>query len=294
MKRIYVTIGTRVEHEGDSPEDKGEFLVIDWETKTRVNSYSCDSGKEVTVGRSRGATGLAWHEDKIYITCRNGLMSLDPDTYEEVSRAETAHGGFHGMDSDGHTLWLTCVGTDVVLAIRDDKLQSIICTDKYGAEKGPVGDTTGPNAVGFSPSGDMFFLYAHKFQVFNWTTQKVVVEGLNDAPHDICFISDTEFLSCKSARRELVLMSTVTGEQRVVFSRLDEAAHPSARAEYVTPGWLRGIAFDKKTNAVFVCAGPGILRELDATTWELRAEYVFDTRPNSNPFDIMLDPRDWT
>jgi len=44
----------------------------------------------------------------------------------------------------------------------------------------------------------------------------------------------------------------------------------------------------------FLCAGPGILRELDATTWELRAEYVFDTRPNSNPFDIMLDPRDWT
>ena len=91
-----------------------------------------------------------------------------------------------------------------------------------------------------------------------------------------------------------MLVDTITGTHRVVFSRIDEVSHPKVRkAEFAAPGWLRGIAYDKKTNTVFVTAAPGILRELDATTWELRDEYVFDTRPQANPFAIILDPRDW-
>ena len=185
MKRIYITMGSRVEREGDSPEDKGEFLVIDWETKSRVGAYACDSGEEVLIGRSRGASGLAWHEDKIYITCRYGIMSLDPDTYEEVSRPEYRYGAYHGMTSDGETLWVTCHGTDRVIGIRNDQVveELVTCTEEDpSTSHGFKERVNGLNAVGFSPQGDMFLMYAHRWLVYNWSTQEIVAEDLRASP----------------------------------------------------------------------------------------------------------------
>jgi WD40 repeat protein len=291
MKRIYITIGSRVEHEGDSPEDKGEFLVIDWETKQRVGAWACESGENILRGRSRGASGMAWHEDKIYICCRGGIMSLDPDTYAEVSRADSRYGGFHGMASDGETLWVTSLGKDILLGIRNDEVVAEIDTlqDVEGLPPCPT-NTNGLNAVGFSPQGEMFLLYSHRLALYNWTTRRIAASGLDHSAHDICFLNDTDFLFCKSSRRELVKASISTGELQVVFSGPGSPDSP----EHAITGWLRGIAYDSETNVVFVAGAPGTLRELDATTWSVRHEYVFDTRPAAAPFELLLDPRDWT
>ena len=47
MKRLYVTRGVRVENEGDSPEDIGEFLAIDWENKEIIGTYLADSHEKL-------------------------------------------------------------------------------------------------------------------------------------------------------------------------------------------------------------------------------------------------------
>lgn len=293
MKRLYVTRGVRVEHEGDSPEDIGEFLAIDWESKEIIGTYLADSHEEVEIGRSRGASGMAWHDDKIYICCRRGLMSIDPDTYEEVTRAETKFGAFHGMDSDGHTLWLTSEGVDCLLAIRNDKLQSILCTTKYsGPERTPKGESHGLNAVGFSPSGEMFLMYAHKFHMFNWTKQTAVLPAeCKNAPHDITFMDEDHCLYTQSNNRQLWKVNVRTGEQTCVVDRFK--LHEKKGPDYAALGHLRGIACHKGSNSVFVMAAPGTIIEYDATTWKERDQFVFTKKREANPFELILDPRDW-
>jgi len=292
MKRLYVTAGTRVEYEGDKPEDKGEFLAIDWEAKKIVGVYNADSGKKVEVGRSRGASGMAWHDGRIYIACRRGLVSIDPDTYEEVTRPETIGGGFHGMNSDGHTLWLTAMKEDALLAIREDKLQSIICTTGYGFDKPPEKQTTGINAVGFSPSGEMFLMYSHRHYLFNWTKQTAVLPAeCKNAAHDVTFVDEDHCLYTQSAIRKLWKINVRTGSQTCVVDR--SSLYNKGGFEYVKSGWLRGIAYDKGSNRVFVASAPGNILEYNASTWEEVDRFTFTKRPEASPFNIILDPREW-
>lgn len=293
MKRLYVTRSVRVENEGDDPEDIGEFLALDWETKEIVGTYLADSHEKVEVGRSRGASGMAWHDNKIYLCCRGGqVMAINPDTYKLVGLAESAFGGFHGMDSDGNTLWLCAMSADALLAIRDDTLQSIICTTKYGVKKAPEGKTTGINAVGFSPSGEMFIMYSHKFHLFNWTTQVPVLPAeCKNAPHDITFIDKDHCLYSQSSTKQVWKLNVRTGEQTCVIDHKSPSQKVHSTA--VLPGWVRGIAYDKKSNTVFVMAAPGTIIEYDATTWKERDRFVFTKKRDANPFEIILDPRDW-
>jgi len=306
MKRVYVTVGSRVEHEGDKPEDKGEFLAIDWEAKEIVGSYSADSGKEVKVGRSRGASGLSWHDDRIYVTTRLGVTSIDPDSYEQVSSPKTGLGGYHGMDSDGHTLWLTCHGTDCLLAIRDDEVKSVLCTTKYGTNQVPVEESNGLNAVGFSPSGEMFVMYAHKGQIFNWSAQKVAVDTRTPdknnpgyhSPHDITFVDEDHCLYTQSSIRRLWKANVRTGEKQCVVDHgplynKGGAIH-DAGTSHAIPGWLRAVAYHEDSNTVFMSSAPGTIIEYDSTNWKERSRFVFTERREANPFEIILDPRDWT
>lgn len=298
MKRIWITIGSRVEREGDKPEDKGEVLILDWDKKKIHGSFSVDSGETVDVGRSRGATGVAWHEGYVYITCRKGLLAINPDTCEEdhvVNVCGFPH-GFHGMKSNGRFLKMTCHGEDVVLGIRNKKVQMMYATaPRYGIRienTNPPHRENGLNAIGFSPSGKEYHMYGHKYLIYNWTDRKVVVEGCVRAPHDICFLNEEELLFTQSSARELWLANVETGEKRVVFS-INKSHLRDAGPAFAKKGWLRGIGYDPHTEAVFVVAAPGKIYELDRNTWQERASLIFCDRREANPFDLLLDPRDW-
>lgn len=297
MKRIWITIGNRVEKEGDRPEDKGEVLILDWDKKKIHSSFSVDSGEEVEVGRSRGATGVAWHEGYVYITCRKGLLAIDPKTGEEdhAVKVEGFPHGFHGMKSNGRFLKLTCHGEDVVLGVRNKKVQMMYATSpKHGLRISNYANhrENGLNAIGFNPAGEEFHMYSHKGLIYNWTEKKVVLEGLKRAPHDICFLNNVEMLFTRSSARELWLGNVKTGEKRVVFSPHKSQLKEDGKA-FAKKGWLRGIAYDPHTEAVFVMAAPGKIYELDRNTWQERASLIYCDRREANPFDLLLDPRDW-
>ncbi len=294
MKRIWITIGTRVEREGERPEDKGEVIILDWDTIKIHNTFSVDSGKEVEVGRSRGASGIAWHKGFVYIACRKGIVAIDPETYEHyVIDMRGRPAAFHGMKSDGYYMKVTCHGNDLVQGIRNKKVQIMYATDEDDGFDFTCQRVNGLNAIGFNPSGEEFHLYSHRFLVYNWTKKEIVVEGLENSPHDLCFLNDDEVLVTRSSSRELWLCNVRTGEKRVVFSRKNKSEREKEGPEFAKAGWMRGVAYDAATESIFVMSAPGKIYELDRNTWEIRNSLVFFDKPEGGPFDLVLDPRDW-
>jgi hypothetical protein len=81
MRRIWITIGRRVQREVDQPEDKGQVLIVDWDKKQTSGFFEIDSGQKIKVGRSRGGRGIAWHEDYVYIATGEGISAINPETY---------------------------------------------------------------------------------------------------------------------------------------------------------------------------------------------------------------------
>jgi len=243
MRRIWITVGQRVEREGDSPEDRGEVIILDWDTKEICGSFSVDSGEKIEVGRSRGATGIDWHEGFVYVTTRKGIAAVNPDTYEEdhiISKMGVPPSGFHGMKSDGYYLKITCHGADVVQGIRNKKVQIVYATNEEDGFDFTNHRVNGINAIGFNPSGEEFHLYSHRQLIYNWTKKEVAVEGLRHAPHDLCFLNDDEVLVTKSSRMELMLCNVRTGEQRVVFTYEGGRYRGPESQPAILPGWLRG------------------------------------------------------
>lgn len=293
MKKIYITLTRRVAQEADSPEDKSEFVIIDWETKQVSAAYIADSGEKVRTGRSRGLGGITWHNDKIYIACRLGVFVLDPNTYEEIKKIAIGEPlGIHQIKSDGKVIWVAAMNADCLQIIQADKVKAVVPTTEYGTiPRGDALNYNGLNAIGFSPAGEMFLLYSHKGQIYNWTTQKVVVTGLDQAPHDICFISEDECLFTQSSSKELFKANVRTGAKTLLLSmqnlaRADDFSHAAS-------GWLRGISYYRPTNSVFLTAAPGVLLEVDTLSWKIREQCIFSERVGDAPFDILLDPRDW-
>jgi len=292
MRRIWITVGQRVEREGDSPEDKGEVIILDWDKKQICGSFSVDSGEKIEVGRSRGAAGIAWHEGFVYVACRGGILAINPETCDtdHVVDMVGRPAGYHGMKSDGYYLKVTCHGVDVIQGIRNKKVQIMYATHEEDGFDFTRHAFNCLNAIGFNPSGEEFHLYSSRFLIYNWTKKEIAVEGLTEAPHDLCFLNDDEVLVSRSNPKELMLCNVRTGDKRAVFSHTEANNSGSSHA---IPGWLRGVAYDKSTEAVFVMAAPGKIWELDRNTWEVRASLVHSERPEGSPFDLVLDPRDW-
>ncbi len=305
MKRIWITIGRRVQREVDRPEDEGQVLIVDWDKKETYGFFTIGSGQKIKVGRTRGGRGIAWHEDYVYIATCEGIFAINPETYELDHVVDlmdhTYDQNLHGIRSNGWCLKVTCHGEDIVQVIRNKKVQLIYATaEKHGlrTNERPPHRENGLNAIGFTPSGEEFHLYSHRFLIYNWTRQQIAVEGLTDGPHDLCFLNDNEVLVTKSSTRELCLANVRTGEYQVVFRYSMGSFKNRDGPEYAKAGWLRGIAYHKPTESVFVMAAPGKLQELDRNTWELKDSFVFcNTDVESSfesPFDLLLDPRDWT
>jgi len=299
MKRIWITIGGRVPTPEDLPEDKGNILVIDWDSKKAIKAFSLSSGQEVKEGRSRGCSGIDYHEGLMYIASRQALFALDLDSYEVVKKIHSSSfQGVHQIKSHSGKLHLCVTRRNLKAVVEGDKVKDVIATKySYNSTDPNIKPPGCFNAIAWNKSGDEFHMYAGPEEIFNFTRGEVVLRGLSTGPHDLCFLNDYEFLYTRSTAMELVKVDLRTESQTVVF-RSGNPRRDLGRFNII--GMLRGIAHCSSSNSVFVMSVPGRLYELDADTWEEKAVLNFlpdipalDGAAEPSPFDMVFDPRDW-
>jgi hypothetical protein len=296
MKRIYVTLLERVDSPGDSPADIGEVIVLDWETKKVVERIAVDSEKTVQVGRSRGATGITWYNNRIFVSCRSGIVVIDPETKETLALTGLPlPGGLHQIKSYKDSLYMSCTEGDYLVVMRSGELPR--------PTKLPTGyeAVLHFNSIAWDSKGDQYHLYmgdvgTHRSarkspsRIVNYTTGKEIHGNLGRLPHDICFIDDTKLLFTASADGELKLLDLKARRCTVVFKR---GIKGDPKGSYRLQGFMRGVTFDEKTGSVFVGTAPGTLYDLDVHTWEVKASIDFNVGVGTAVYDILLDPRDW-
>ncbi len=294
MRRVYVTLVGRVDKHRDSPEDVGELVVLDWDTRTVLNRVIVDSGKLVEKGRSRGASGITWLDGSIYVGCRAGIVRMDPDTFDyEVLDIEVPS-SLHQIKSHEGKLYLTGAGDNSLVVIEGDKM---VGRTILGSADVPLHF----NSIGWDSNGDQYHLYMGSIlnpkptrkcpsRIINFTTGTELHGHLGVLPHDLCFIKDDRLLYTSSAAGEIISINLKTRDRFVLFSK-EIKSNPGGG--YRVQGLLRGLAFDDATNAVLVGSAPGIIHELDADTGEERSSVNFSNTAGTAVYDILLDPRDW-
>jgi len=284
MKKIYITLERRVDSPEDSPEDIGEVVVIDWETKTVVKRLVADSEERVSVGRSRGAAGIDILGDILYVACRQQLVLFDLDSYEKIGTLSLAGPtGLHQVKSHDDYLYIICTGGNLFQRVKDQEWVNSTIVEGNG-----LLDTLHFNSIAWNPeTGDQYHLYMKGNRIHNWTKRQDTVRPPGSLPHDLCFISGTEVLVSAANAGELHKLNLESGSDACVFSK------PVKSSSYATKGFMRGIAFDKISNSVFVCNAPGTIFELDAETWQEKACLTFNDTPSGAVYDLVLDPRDW-
>lgn len=287
MKRIYATLMNRVDQEKDLPEDVGEVVVVDWDEKKVIKRILADSLREVKVGRSRGASGITWHENKIYVACREGILSFDPNSYELVDRLVfNPPGGYHQIKSHKDILWLACTGGDVKKGIKNNReIKHVRLSDVEH-------DTLHFNSLGWDPKGNEYHVYMGQKRLYNFTKKQDVFTNLGPHAHDVCFINKNELLLTQSLSGRLTRIDMKTRQQQVVFSK-PVTRLPGGGSDYRALGFMRGVAFDPASNKVFVGVAPGSICEVDPTTWKERASVEICDIPRTCVYDLLLDPRDW-
>ncbi len=289
MKRIYITLASRIDSDRTDIEDAGQVVILDWDTKSVVKIVQVTSEETVSSGRTRGACGIAWHEGFIYVACRQQILALDPDTYtldHSISMGEPT--GYHHIGSHEDKLWIVCTGGDIKKSIVNREVKDTIHVGGSSISTG-FKDRKHFNTIAWDSEGDCYHLYMQGNCVVNFTKNKTVVSGLGSMPHDICFINDDEFLVSESACGNLIKCNKNTGSKQTVFSR----PVTTVGEGYRKMGFMRGIAFDKNTNTVFLTTAPGVIYELDASTFKERDKLTFLNSGPSCTYDILLDPRDW-
>jgi hypothetical protein len=298
MKRIYITLGERVVSEGDSPEDKGSLVVLDWDNKQIIHRLSIRGRYSVEKGRSRGASGLDFFEGFLYVATRTDLIAFDVDTFKEHHRVNLLLQGVHQIKSQTDTLWLTTIKRNVKMAVRNQKLIDIVPTIYSGIEnnQSPLGCF---NSISFSPNGDEYHMYAGPKQIYNFTKKKVMIQDdVHSGPHDLCFLNEEELLFSRSINKEIVKANLWTGEIETIYSFPHRPSDP--RDEFNFIGFTRGIEYDKNTNSIFFMTNPATIYEIDRGTWAIKDSLDFMDYDLSKeeirrrcPFDLVLDPRDW-
>lgn len=295
MRRVYVTLVGRVDKPQDAPEDVGELVVIDWDTKTVQERLIVGSGKDVVLGRSRGATGVAWLNGYIYVSCREGLIKVTPDSFEQEVLDLDIPSGLHQVVSYNGMLYLTGTSENCLAVIKDDEL--VEKNHLYGDKS----DSLHFNSIAWDSKGDQYHLYmgnrhtakmARKepSRIVNFTTGNVVHGYLGSLPHDLCFTSPSRLLYTVSGDGELRFIDLETRERGLLFKKPMES---DPQGSYRLQGFLRGLAFHEGTNTLLVGKAPGTLYELNATTGEELDAFEFKNSIGTAVYDVILDPRDW-
>lgn len=291
MKRIYITLVARVDNPTDSPEDIGEVVVVDWDTKKVIKTIIAGGHYIVDTSRSRGAYGVTWQEDKLYVACRQNIIVFDPyDDYKELDVILLGNpAGHHQIKAHNGFIYVVCTGGDLVRRIKDGRIEQTYCARGGGYQEGVANDTLHFNSITWDSNDNEYHLYMRPRYIVNYTTGQRLNAKLGNMPHDLCFLDDNRLLFTDSANGHLRLFNIETNETITVFSK------PTGNkgGGYQISGFMRGVGYDKESNSVFVGTAPGILYELDADTWAEKNVVIFETKNGSAVYDILFDPRDW-
>lgn len=295
MKRIYITLGRRVEIEGQNKKDSGDLVVVDWDSKN-IEYISLIGRYEVENGKSRGCSGLDFFEDKLFVASRTDLIALNPDTLKEDYRVNlTPPYGVHQIKAHNDILWVACMRRNVKQAVKNGRVIDVVPTRYSGIDSNnkPSGCF---NSIAWSPNEDEYHMYTGPEEIYNFSKKEIVTKGkLGTSPHDLCFLNNRELLFTRSIARELVLLDIETKKMDVVFSLPVE----NNIDDWGFVGFMRGIEYDFISDSVFIMTGPGTLWQLSRKDWNVIDKLVFyegateRQKKERCPFDILLDPRDW-
>jgi hypothetical protein len=298
MKRIYITLGERIATYGEL-EDKGDFIILDWENKQVIDQITFVGRQKIEKSRSSGPSGLDFFDGFLYVACRNDLIALNPDTYKEDHRINLVLGGVHQIKSFGDNLFLSSTYRNVKQVVRNQKVIDVVPTLFSGIESDtkPAGCF---NAITFAPNGDEYHLYSGPKIIYNFSQRKIAYRVSDaQAPHDLCFINNNEVLYTRSILRHICKINFKTQVEDVIFES-PIPFHPDPQNDFNFYGFMRGLAFDKKTNKLYAMSNPATIYEIDCSTWQiidsmdfLKYELSKEELRKRCPFDLILDPRDW-
>ena len=297
MKRVYITLGTRVVSEGIKPEDKGDLIILDLDSKKVLQHITLKGRDNIKRGRSRGPAGLAFFEDYLYVATRGDLIALDPVTLKEDHYIDLLFQGVHQIKSHGGLLHLSTMIRNLKQLVKNRKVIDIVPTIYSG-----IGSDILPggyfNALDFSPSGEEYHQYGGKKEIWNISKNKLVyTDTISQAPHDICFLDEENLLYTRSIEREVIKLHIPSSKAEVVF-RPPCIIQSDPNHESNFSGFLRGIALSK--TQAFILSNPATLYIVDLVTWQIQDTVIFleydlpkEEIRQRCPFDIILDPNDW-
>jgi hypothetical protein len=139
--------------------------------------------------------------------------------------------------------------------------------------------------MGWSPNGEEYHLYSRQGQIFNYTKQEVVFEGL-ERGHDIHFL-DNDRLIVNESKFKRALLLNLADKTKTVLHTVPNRGKDTLRTMW---GFTRGIAASK--DLIFLGSSPLGLHIFDKQLNPVE-DWQVSTTPIETIFDICLDPRDW-
>ena len=310
MKRIYISTTNRLSKEEDSSLDRGEIYCVDWDDKKVLATLEAEGPDPVMVGRSRGCSGLAWFNGQIYAACRSGVSVLNPDSYTLLRRITIAGpvGGYylsgaHQLGVHKDHMYVTSTGNSEIfvldtservidhIVVKESDLDALALGSIY-KERGGQPLSSGAahlNSLCWNDEGDLILLFMSGGVVFNWTRRETIgILGPGHA-HDLLYLGGSQFMVNHSGEGKTYIVEPDLKTPRLVRESPTQGV-PGAPTRQ---GFLRGSAWPRNRNTLFLTSAPGKITEVDIHTWQDVDSLEFSTTPNEAPYDILLDPRDW-
>jgi hypothetical protein len=326
VKRIYVSSVYRSEEDRPSATEGVSLFIIDWDTGEVLASPE-KLGPEYTtavrgLSRSNGTRGLAWFKDKLWVAgASHGLFSLDPDTYtltgtfgdRPKNAPEIKHP--HQIKVKDDLLYVTNTGKDSLIKFDGEKIvETINIADMPGvpeliepyidaAKRGrPWGtDKVHFNSISWDAEGNEYHTYMFCRAIFDVTNLKVIEQGLS-CPHDLEARGDQLFYTSSNDRSlfSIRIGTSLDELRRTCWMKKEIPEHElEARKNHdaeIFPytALVRGVAFSPDGGLLFTCHAPGNLVCLDIRQHGRQVGGVkYCNSRHEQPFDILLDPRDW-
>jgi hypothetical protein len=318
MKRIYISSIYR--GEADSSNNDTLFTV-DWETGDILASP--EKPAEVClmpikgISKSYGTRGMAWYKDKLWVLgAVQGLLEIDPNTYNIIKthRPEKIHHP-HLMKVKDDLMWVTSTQRDSLVAwdgtkvVQERRIQDIPgikeLTDPYLAPSvmdRPFGaDRLHFNSVAWDSDGNEYHTYMFCSAIFDVTNMRVVESGI-PAPHDLEIRGNRLFYSASGDRSLFSLQidgdraakRTCWMTREIPDSELEARKKYKGKTEFPFMALVRGIATSPADGLLFSAFAPGHLVAIDLKQrGKIVKEIKYCDSRHAQPFDILLDPRDW-
>jgi hypothetical protein len=221
---------------------------------------------------------------------------------EDYLQLETANGIHQIKSHDGH-LWVVNTGEDSILKISEGQVVETIRLQDLGDTvtgllRGPSRERAWgknklhTNSIAWLPNGDMLLLFMSAGCIYNYTQRKVVSYAQHwKLAHDLCVINDSHLLI--SVSNDAAIDVVNCGEGNILRG---EFSNP-IRNDNVSSsqlGFLRGIAQHQRSGDIFVASAPGTVFRIKLDTWKIIDSMEFSQKLNGCPYDLLLNPRDWS